>query len=104
MFDRDLFPDCGIDGKPEEPVTKHEFNVWVGRILRYHLSPMKEDLGLCKTALYGTPDDPGKGLVNIRDWLCRSAIVFGTIAGAVIAFVLSVIPFVHWIGDAKGWW
>jgi hypothetical protein len=97
---------CGIEieGSGNTPVTKREFNRWVARVLRYHLVPMKSDMSLCKEALYGSPDHPNKGLINVRDWICRSAAVSGAIIGAIIAFALAIVPIVKWIGDVRGWW
>ena len=104
MEDYDIADGCGIDGKATDPVTKQEFNRWVARVLRYHLEPMKKDLALTKEALYGTEHDPGKGLVNTRDWICRGAIMAGTIAGGIMTLVATIVPIVHWIGDMRGWW
>ena len=95
---------CGIDGEPRDPVTKQEFNRWVNRIMTYHLEPMKDDLTLCTEALYGKTGEPGKGLVNIRDWICKSAAVSGTIIGAIIAFSLGIVPALRWIGEVRHWW
>jgi hypothetical protein len=73
-------------------------------VLKYHLSPMKSDLGMCKEALYGTAGDPGKGLVNLRFWIWKAAGLIGAIMGGAIAFAMAVFPVVHWWGHSKGWW
>lgn len=112
---------CGLDGKSTDPVTVHAFNRWVARVYRYHLEPIRADLSsvrddlapikathdqvqqdvkLCREALYGTPDNPRMGLVNMREWICRSAVV----TGGFIAAIVSAVPLIRWIGELFGWW
>lgn len=43
--------------------------------------------------------DEKKGLVNIRDWICRSAVVTGVIIGGA----LTSIPAIRWLCSILGW-
>lgn len=41
MNEDDKFNDCGIDGEPDDPVLKREFNRWVRRVVLDHVKPLK---------------------------------------------------------------
>jgi hypothetical protein len=99
---------CGIPGDPNGPVTRHELNTLVRRIAAAHVIPLKKDmkatsrdLHSCTVALWGTRDQPEKGVVNMirdtkRSWriiVVILAAIAGMLSGtiAMLAHLKSVV-------------
>lgn len=123
--DRRVYEDteCGIEGMSDDPITKREFNRWAARTFKSHLEPMKADLAATVAmrvdmaqvrhelekhgdALYNKETgiipalyDPKRGLVNMRDWICRSAVVTGVVIGGIF----TAVPFIRWMCAIMGW-
>jgi hypothetical protein len=78
---------CGLDGKPEEPVTIGKFNRWLAFAMRHHLIPLKE-------SVESTEDMLGK---HIKDEETMLAKIQGGVT--VIKWMLPVLVLVSLDSD-----